>query len=225
MKNKLVPIISVSLMLVGCGVNNKRTAEDNHVYHKSGNSINVAEHGEIYNQNQQNNELFGYVRQVKSPLPLGESHSSKPIQGINREQTANDIARILVMQPGIEDASVLVTDQEVLIAYLTNETRDNERFDIADQAKKTAMNVIPRWYHVYVTDDPTLRQNVENIASMNARSSDKDKTVRDTVKLMLERSPQGRKLNKGENPNGEAIGEQNHHLDRTNYRQQFENKK
>ncbi|MBS4200174.1 YhcN/YlaJ family sporulation lipoprotein [Bacillus sp. FJAT-49732] len=213
------------MMLVGCGVNNKRTAEDNQLYNKSGNSINVAQHGENYNRNQQDNDLFGYVRQVKSPLPVGESHSTKPIQGINREQTADDIARILVMLPGIEDASVLVTDQEVLIAYLTNEKRSDERFEIADQVKKTAMNVVPRWYHVYVTDDPNLRQNVENIASMNARSTSKDKTVRDTVKLMLERSPQGRNLNNGENPNGEAIGEKNHHLDRTNYRQQFENKK
>ncbi|MCR2823125.1 YhcN/YlaJ family sporulation lipoprotein [Lederbergia panacisoli] len=223
MKYKSIPIIFISTMLVGCGVNDKRNAEDNHVYHNSGNSINVAEHGENFNSNQQEEDLFGFVRQVKSPINGGEA--AKPIKGINKEQTADNIGKILVLLPGVEDASVLVTDQEVLVAYKTNEKRDSERFEIADQVKKTAISVVPRFYHVYITDDPTLRQNIENIASMNARSSNKDKTVRDTVNLMLKRSPQGRKMNDGENPNGEAIGDQNHHLERSNYRQQFENKK
>jgi len=223
MKYKSIPIIFISTMLVGCGINNKKTAEDNHVYHKSGNSINVAEHGENYNRNQQEDDLFGFVRQVKSPVPGGEA--AKPMKGMNKEQTADNIGQILVMLPGVEDASVLVTDQEVLIAYITNEKRDSERFEIADQVKKTAISAVPRFYHVYITDDPTLRQNIENIASMNARSSNKDTTVRDTVKLMLERSPQGRKINDGENPNGETIGDQNHHLEQSNYRQQFENNK
>ncbi|MBW8351644.1 YhcN/YlaJ family sporulation lipoprotein [Bacillus sp. IITD106] len=226
MKYKSIPIILVCLMLVGCGANNNmRTAEDNHVYHKSGNSINVLEHGSNYNRNQQDDDLFGYVRQVKTPIPTGDVKNTKAIQGMNKEETANSISKVLVMLPGVEDASVLVTDQEVLIAYTTNENRNDERFEIADQVKKTAISVVPRWYHVYVTDDPRLRQNVENIASMNARSPDKEKTVRDTVKLMLERSPQGRKLNDGENANGEATGDQNHQLERSNYRQQLENKK
>ncbi|MBS4222900.1 YhcN/YlaJ family sporulation lipoprotein [Lederbergia citrea] len=224
MKHKwIVPIFISTLVLAACGANDRRVAENDHLYHKSGNSIDVAEHGDIYNdnRNQANNDLFGFVRQVKSPVP-GETIDTKPIR-INREQTANNISKMAVNLPNVQDASVLVTDQEVLVAYLINNTDEKVRFETADQVKKIAISAVPRWFHIYVTDDPALRQNVENIASMNARSTNKDKTVRDTVNLMLERSPQGRHLNKGENANGETIGGMNNDLERTNYREQLEN--
>lgn len=60
----------------------------------------------------------------------------------------------------------LVTDEEVLVVYDTNA---KDRTETADQVKRTAMSVVPRYYHVYVSDDyQTLAQDVENFATVKS---------------------------------------------------------
>jgi hypothetical protein len=191
-KGWIVTIAISAGVLTACGTHNNNLAENGTLYHKNGNNINVREHADIYNQNPgtQEDDNFGFVRQIKSPVP-GKTIDPLPIKLSNREDTANMISKLTVTLPNVVDSSVLVTDQEILIAYQISDTNETARFETADQVKKTAMGSVPDWYHVYVTDDPALRQDVKNIASMNAYSANKDKTVRKTVKLMLERSPQG----------------------------------
>jgi len=218
-------------MLSACTANNNDVAENGGPYRDNGNTINVTDDTDINNNNGQNrrqgrnnNDNFGFVRQVKSENQ-GNTVDAESMQWLDWESMADVISRMAVSLPDIEDSSVLVTDQEVLIAYNTNQKDDQARMEKADQVKRTAMSVVPRWYHVYVTDDQSLRQNVENIASMNTTSRHKDETVRDTVRLMLERSPQGYKMSEGENANGEGIGEVNEDMDRTDYGQQMEKQK
>ncbi|RST77764.1 sporulation protein [Siminovitchia acidinfaciens] len=190
------------MILGACAVNERQTAENDAVYKKSGNTINRDDRHDLYNPSNNDNN-FGFVREVKSPVP-GETAKFNRNDAMDREKTASMISKMTVALPNVLDSSVVVTDAEVLIAYKLSETDKKSRFDTADQVKKTAMSAVPRWYHVYVTDDPALRQYVENIASMKPNSADKDQTVRSTVRMMKESSPQGRKMSDTENENGES---------------------
>lgn len=190
-----------SVLVVACGTVDRQAADNDTLYNKSGNSINKYEQHDEYNRSINNDEQFGFVRQVKSPIE-DETMDEQEIQGMNREQTADTISKLTIALNHVVDSSVVVTDREVLIAYnLDDMYQNNTRKEIADQVKKTAESVVPRWFNVYVTDDPTLRQNVENIASMNLRMGDKNKTVQDTVKLMLERTPQSKDSERDRNTN------------------------
>lgn len=190
-----------SVLVAACGTVDRQAADNDTLYNKSGNSINKYEQHDEYNRSINNDEQFGFVRQVKSPIE-DETMDEQEIQGMNREQTADTISKLTIALNHVVDSSVVVTDREVLIAYnLDDMYQNNTRKEIADQVKKTAESVVPRWFNVYVTDDPTLRQNVENIASMNLRMGDKNKTVQDTVKLMLERTPQSKDSERDRNTN------------------------
>lgn len=203
MKKTRGAAIVLSAMLLGaCAANDQKTAENDGVYKESGNTMNRDNRNDLYNRSNNDNN-YGFVREVKSPVP-GENADVNRNHGIDREKTASMISKMAVALPNVLDASVVVTDAEVLIAYKLSETDKKSRFETADQVKKTAMSVIPRWYHVYVTDDPALRQYVENIASMKPNSANKNSAVRDTIRMMKDSSPQGRKINDTENENGET---------------------
>jgi hypothetical protein len=164
MKKSLLAAGFSSLLVLGaCGVNNANNAneaagDNGGMYHGNGNTLNVRDQEELYNEGQNPNLLtdnrsegFGYVRQQKSPIQ-GETVSYKNMYTMDREQTADAISKLSVGIPNVNDASVLVTDEEVLIAYDTGKDTKKERMEVADQVKRSAMSVVPRWYHVYVTD-------------------------------------------------------------------------
>ncbi|MEK3887767.1 YhcN/YlaJ family sporulation lipoprotein [Bacillus sp. FSL K6-3431] len=205
----VVILCMIVALLSACG-----TTDDKRDLTK--NTKDVEDHNELYH-----NDQFGFVRQVKNSTQ-NDTDNKIGIRPIDREDTADTISKMAVRLNNVEDVNVLVTDQEVLVSYLINDDGKDIRFETADQVKKTAASVVPRWYHVYVTDDPALSQDVRNIASMTSTISDKDNTVRKTVKLMLERSPQGRTLGNGENANGETADQINPELEKTNYQQQFD---
>ncbi|MCM3112953.1 YhcN/YlaJ family sporulation lipoprotein [Lederbergia lenta] len=207
-KSWIVILCLIVASLAACGTTN---------YDKSDLGTNTLDVGE--RNKQVDNDQFGFVRQVKTTSP-NQNNKRVPIQTIDKEETADKISKIAVSLPNVKDISVLVTDQEVLIAYEVSDDEEKARFETADQVKQTAIAIVPRWYHVYLTDDPALKQDVKNIASMTAVTNDKDRTVKKTVKLMLERSPQGKNLNEEENANGETFDQMNQNLEKTNYHQQ-----
>ncbi|MFC5464343.1 YhcN/YlaJ family sporulation lipoprotein [Lederbergia graminis] len=191
-------IILSSTLLFACNNNEQNEAGQNGIYHNNGSTINQNEQADDYNPNQTNTEQFGFVRQVKNPAQNDTNHlfveQKKVNKRLNREETANNISKLLVTLPNVHDASVLVTDEEVLVAYIIQDTQPETRIKTARLVKAMASNMVADWYHVYLTDDPAIRQDVKNIASMNSFSRDKDETVKDTVNLMVERSPQGDKV-------------------------------
>lgn len=203
MKKSGVAAVALSVMILGaCAANERETAENDAVYQESGNTLNRDNRHDLYNPSNNNNN-FGFVREVKSPVP-GETANFNRNDTIDREKIASMISKMTIDLPNVLDSSVVVTDEEVLIAYKLSETDKKSRFETADQVKRTAMSAVPRWYHVYVTDAPALRQYVENIASMNPNSANIEKTIRQTVRMMKESSPQGRKMSDTENENGES---------------------
>lgn len=186
-------------LLAGCANND---SANQGMHDKSGSTLNVNnKRSELYqeggNQSIKNvSNQYGYVRQQKSPV----MNDNKQFAALNREQLANIISRLSTALPNVHDVATLVTDQEVLIAYRSD---TNDRNQTADQVKKTAMSVVPRYYHVYVTDNKNLIRDVENLSHLGSTS----KNVRTNVNQLIaemKKSPQGLPINASENPNGET---------------------
>lgn len=190
------------IIMTGC----QNTASENELFEENGNTVNVNDENGIKN-GKDTNSGFGYVRHVKNNLAQENDYDKVP--QVDYEKTANAISSLIVQLPNIQDVATLVTDEEVLIAYQSDTKNRNET---ADQVKKTAISVVPRYYHVYLSDDPEMIKQVEGYSGLDPESRDIDQIINNTIKEML-KSPQGRKLNKGENANGEGYGETNENLD------------
>jgi hypothetical protein len=207
-KSKLaISVVGLSL-LTACQYG---AGEDTSLFNESGNTINVQDRSDLYNEegptNVNKSANFGYVRHQKSGIPQDVTFTRTP--GLDREQAANTISSLIVQLPNIDDVATLVTDEEVLVAY---ETDSKNRFETADQVKKTALSAVPRYYHVYVSDKDNMIQQIEAFSPLDSTSRDIDEILNKTIREML-KSPQGRNLNKGENANGEGYGEMNEDLD------------
>ncbi|WP_409290137.1 YhcN/YlaJ family sporulation lipoprotein [Peribacillus sp. SCS-37] len=161
-----------------------------------------------YNVDNHNNDKssrdFGFVR-LSRTVVNGETVGSKDRIRLDREQLADIITRLAVQNPQIDEAATLVTDEEALIAYKTG---SENREEAADQVKRTAMSVLPRYFHVYVTDNPGLMQNIENFADLNTHTDDINYMLQKTI-VQMKRSPQGKTVIPGENANGETKADMN----------------
>lgn len=208
-KTKLAATILGLSLLTACQYG---AEEDTSFMHENGNTINVSDRTDLYNEEGVPNAndkgaSFGFVRHQKSGIPQDVAYTPTP--GMNREQVANTISSLSVQLPNVNDVATLVTDEEVLVAY---DTDSKDRNETADQVKKTALSVVPRYYHVYVSDNPNMIQQIQAYSPLDSTSRDIDEILNDTIHKMLE-SPQGRALNKGENENGEGYGEMNEDID------------
>ncbi|WP_110928595.1 YhcN/YlaJ family sporulation lipoprotein [Bacillus massiliglaciei] len=179
---------------------------------KESESINPANMGNpirYYDEDYQNTnrsaEDFGFVRMNSAAIEGQDPGKSTPM--LNREELAKVISSLCIQIPNVEDVSALVTDEEVLIVYQTD---SNNRNETADQVKRTAMSAVPRFYHVYVSDNKALAQNVENFATLGSNNRDIEYMIEKTVEQML-KSPQGFTMSESENENGELTEEKNNH--------------
>ncbi|MDN3019810.1 YhcN/YlaJ family sporulation lipoprotein [Paenibacillus sp. BSR1-1] len=207
MKKSIIVIGLCTLTaLTGCTKDTK-----NDIYEESGNTINVNnKRHELYNEgagrgirNVSNN--YGYVRHQKSPL-MNDNTANNHYTALDREQLANIISKYSTNIHNVNDVATLVTDQEVLIAYDTN---SKDRNLTADQVKKTAMSVVPRYYHVYVTDNKVLMRDVENLANLDSTSRNTRNLVNGLIKQM-KKSPQGSRMNATEDENGLTPDDRNY---------------
>lgn len=198
---KLVIILGLCTItaLTGC----TKDMDNRDVYEESGNTINVNnKRHDLYNEgasrgvrNISNN--YGFVRHQKSPL-MNDNTANDHYTALDREQAANIISKLSTNIPNVNDVSTLVTDQEVLIAYTTD---SKDRNLTADQVKKTAMSVVPRYYHVFVTDNKVLMRDVENLANLDSTSRNARNLVNGLI-TQMKKSPQGQRINASEDENG-----------------------
>jgi len=219
----ITTIFTVISLLLFTGCNNNNNAA-NDIYPENGRNINVHDEPGMYNPVKTNNarekeDNYGYVRHQKSPLPT-ENVAYEDMPDFNREAVADIISRLCVQLPNVDDCATLVTDDEVLIAYQTD---SDERFETADQVKRTALSVVPRYFHVYVTDQPTLRKDIENFSTLETDSRNTQRMIDSTVQKMIQSSPQGRDVSTGENENGEAQGELNEQMDNDEINEKVKN--
>ena len=182
-------LFGITAALTACNTNldNNR---DKAVY-RSGYTVNSNERQpELYNESGEKNfkvksEDFGYVRHSRNPN--GSESPDDHYAALDREQVANIISKLSTDVPNVDDVSTLVTGRDVLIVYNTD---TNDRNLTADQVKRTAFSVVPRWYRVYVSDNTALRQNIKNFANQDVNSRDINTLVDGVIKEM-KKSPQG----------------------------------
>ncbi|MED3624578.1 YhcN/YlaJ family sporulation lipoprotein [Neobacillus thermocopriae] len=198
---KFIPIIGLCALTLLPGCTNNMANRD--VYEESGNTINVNnKRNELYREDQLQgtkniSNQYGYVRNQKSPLMNDNTANNNDI-GLDREQLANIISKLAAEIPNVNDVAALVTDQEVLVAYQTD-TKNREL--TADQVKRTALSVVPRYYHVYVSDNKAHIRDVENLANFTSTSKKAREQVNAVIKRM-KTSPQGSRINNSEDENG-----------------------
>jgi ribosomal protein S17E len=195
-------MIGFCLLLTAAGCS-KDMANNRDVYEESGDTINVNnKREELYNEGggrgvRNVSDNYGFVRHQKSPIQ-GDRGGTEHYSAIDREQVANIISQLSTDIPNVNDVATLVTDQEVLVSYSTN---SKDRNQTADQVKRTAMSVVPRYYHVYVSDNTNLMRDVENLANLDSTSKNARNLVNGLVKQM-KKSPQGNRMSDSEDENG-----------------------
>jgi hypothetical protein len=173
------------------------------VYEESGKSVNVNnKRTELYNEGASRSVRnvsndYGYVRHQKIPV-LNDQNVNNQYTALNREQLASIISRYSTSIPNVHDVATLVTDQEVLIAYRTD-TKDRNL--TADQVKKTAMSIVPRYYHVYVSDNPQSIRDVEALSHMASTNKNARSSINSVI-AQMKKSPQGARMNAIEDENG-----------------------
>ncbi|KGX86696.1 YhcN/YlaJ family sporulation lipoprotein [Pontibacillus litoralis] len=131
-------------------------------------------------------DRLGYTRhkeeQVENDIRYGV---------MQREHVSDLITRMILQGEGIEDAATLVTASEALIAYTPNGELSREK--AADLAKKTALSVLPRYYEVYVTDEPNFHQDLATLSKLSTKSDNYNSSLESTIEQMRQ-SPQGESM-------------------------------
>lgn len=205
MKRLIVTLsIFISMAATGCqGLtgNDSPIARENqeiiHQKNKSSAGLNVINPDKSYDELQS----FGFVRhQKETALPHGETKPS--IALYDPELLADAISKLSILIPGVHDVATLVTDRHVLVAYSANSENRNET---ADQVKRTAMSCVPRFFHVYVSDNPDMMEGIERFKNHSSRSDHVYDVLEHTIEEML-KSPQGTRISASENENGEYDG-------------------
>lgn len=160
------------------------------IFPENGNTISVNyRQSSLYPDNLQQentNEEFGYKRSQNNAV-IGNNMSTDLFPSNERQQLANIISQNSAELQDVEDVSTLVTDEEVLVIY---KTTAKDRNKTASQVKKIAMSIVPRWFHVYVSDNTSLRKELEFYSDQSVNSQDVQSNINKLVKQILN-SPQG----------------------------------
>ncbi|TDL32464.1 hypothetical protein E2R51_07170 [Jeotgalibacillus sp. S-D1] len=194
-KHALILLLGTS-MLSACSVPSMPTVEKD-IEHSA--NADTGDTGTTEND-------YGYATHSSNPNDMEGENDSLEFT-LDRQTTADAISRYAASNPGVESATTVVTDEEVLIFYEVAPDSKMDSNETADQVKRSALSVIPRWYHVYLTDKPSLRVNVESIAQTHLTASEMEDAIASTIELMTADSPQGYPVDEGENANGETEDE------------------
>ena len=173
-------LLTSSMLIAGCTAKQQGTQNaanpDTAPPHRGGSS----------EQMHKQNKDTGFVHYKKDDLKLMDKEGNAPIE-LNREKTAHAISKMLLQQD-FQEAATLVTDREVLIAYEKNAKLETS--DAADIAKKTAESIMPRYYHIYVSDEPNRMQDIESLH--NAKTTENIRTSVDKIIAEMEQDREGK---------------------------------
>jgi Sporulation lipoprotein YhcN/YlaJ (Spore_YhcN_YlaJ) len=192
---KLGMLLCLAIVLSGCGGDDQKKMGQEYKFSKT----NVKDENRIGNN--KNYGDFGYMRHMSGD----KVKTGNAVPYLNRQKLADMISDMVLQLPDIKDVGTLVTDEEVLIGY---KTTNKDRNAAADQVKMTAFSVVPRYYHVYVTDEKGMINKIEQYQALNNDTEDIEGII-DRLIQEMKKAPQGKKWNYGENENGEMNGETN----------------
>ncbi|WNC13970.1 YhcN/YlaJ family sporulation lipoprotein [Brevibacillus brevis] len=87
---------------------------------------------------------------------------------VDRDALARAVGNVTASCPGVQRSTVLVTDEEVFVGL---NTQGSDAHTAKNQARMNAMSVSPRYYKVYVTDNPNDIQEIARVASRHSNLS------------------------------------------------------
>ncbi|WP_077327826.1 YhcN/YlaJ family sporulation lipoprotein [Virgibacillus siamensis] len=179
----LLSLLLISAALAGCANNDN---PDNATDERDQITDELDPSNESAPGNSEQDKKLGYVRYTKDQLnnDAERDHSVR----IDRTKLANMITRIILRNDGFEEVATLVTDKEVLIAYDKNDQLKEK--EAAEIAKKTAVSAVPGYFHVYVSGDDTLIQDIHSLHNSNVQDDSYDNTL-DIIIREMKKSPQG----------------------------------
>lgn len=198
--NKFIPLsFSTSLIfgLSACSSANNGLNPKNY-QHQSYELSNRSEPGNAKNpwtKDDMENGRYGYVRVHQGP----DGRTPGKVPTLDYEDLADKVSRLAVNLPNVYDVATLVTSRAALIGYQTN---SEDRALTVQQVKSAAMSALPRFYHVYLTDDPTMIKKISRFREQSPNKS-LNNALEATIREMKNQSPQGTDMGPNENPNGE----------------------
>ncbi len=101
---------------------------------------------------------------------------------IDRPLLARQIAQMVTVLPNVKDGTALVTDDHVFIGITTKSGKVDKK--TAEEAKKTAESLTPRYFKIHVTSDKKLNNDIKSIG-MRITANDDVEGVRGDLEDLL----------------------------------------
>lgn len=98
---------------------------------------------------------------------------------VDRNALAHAVGSVTASVPGVNSSTVLVTDEEVFVGLQTNGQNNTQ---IKSQARLSALSVAPRYYKVYLTDNPQMVSEMSRVASQSTNTANQDQNVENLVR-------------------------------------------
>ncbi|ARK31935.1 YhcN/YlaJ family sporulation lipoprotein [Halalkalibacter krulwichiae] len=184
-KSLLVAGLCGLMLSTGCqmpeqGQSLQRTANyDSHQPNAGHYPINRATQTENYTH-------FGYQRYDREHVNNNGRQDVIPV--VDRSLLADAVTRMVLTNDVVSEAGTLVTDKYVLVAY--DAQADNREF-VADQVKRSALSIVPRYYEVYITDDTDHFDEIERFQNLSSEADGMTGALEQTIEEMKGNTPQG----------------------------------
>ncbi len=193
MKRLLLTTVAALSLLTAC------QARDTAEVGEEGNALQQEEGGRVLLSNKRNtNSMYrqssdtsdmryattnmGYSRRQKND---SADRDLNQVAYIDRESLANIITDLEIKMPDVTDAATMVTDDEVFVVYRANTT--NPKLT-QDQVRRTALSVVPRYYHVYTSTEQKLMTQMEGLKSGRMNNTEFAQTI-DMLKREMSTQP------------------------------------
>ncbi|UOQ46040.1 YhcN/YlaJ family sporulation lipoprotein [Halobacillus salinarum] len=183
MKFKPLPFLLAAALLIPAGCADEVKNADNK--HDKDDALN-GNPMDSYNDKLVDGQV-GYVRFKSTQLDQKKEQQRKI--KVNKEQVADMVTRMILTYDGFEDVATLVTDNKVLVAYRPPEGEDRNR--AADMVQKTAYSLVPSFYHVYVSDQPSAFGDIQSLSTSTVYDKNYNSVI-DSVVNKMKKAPQGK---------------------------------
>lgn len=190
-KGMLTASLLAVVILAGCGIdlsNNHRSSGAGRLHDATQDVTYNGPSRQIKNHSPSDGAggAFGYIHYSRKP---GREHALSPqyVPRTDYRALADIITRVALTLPDIYDTGTLVTDKYILISYKSD---SKNRQQAAAQVKATALSVVPNYYRVYVTDNPTVASEIANFKDLNTNTSNVHQWLDHLINRMKQ-SPQG----------------------------------
>ncbi|WP_164216575.1 YhcN/YlaJ family sporulation lipoprotein [Virgibacillus sp. YIM 98842] len=135
---------------------------------------------------QEINDQLGYVHYTQEQFDRNQDDDR--VVTMDRNEMASMITRIILRNEAFNQVATLVTGDEVLIAYEIDDGMDEN--NAAEIARKTAESVMPRYFDIVVSDNPSLIPDIQSLHISETTRPNYQNTI-DKIVEEMKTSPQG----------------------------------